>query len=1119
MKRCLFFIFAVVCILWGAKAQEFPKAILPGDYPDPSILRDGEDYYMTHSPFYYKPGFLIWHSRDLMNWEPVCRAIPEYEGSAMAPDLIKHNGRYYIYYPAGGTNWVSYADDIRGPWSKPIDLKVSGIDPGHVVDEEGNRYLYVDKGEMIRLTSDGTATVGEKRKVYDGWNYPNKWNVECMCLESPKLKYHNGYYYLISAEGGTAGPATSHMAVVARSKNIDGPWENSPYNPLVHTYSATDKWWSKGHATLIDDVHGNWWIVYHAYANGYHTLGRSTLIEPVEWTSDGWLRTKANGVSLSGNPELRMELSNDFSTDELGIQWTFWKEYAPQALKFADRTLWMKGKGKSPSDGRLLLTTATDKCYEIQVEINVQKAEEAGLLLYYNEEGYAGVVAEGKKFVVYSNKDKKVEMPNPFGKRFMVRILNRGNQLTICAGKDGKTWQTLAEGMDVSLLNHNNYGGFYALRPALYAGGKGTAGFSGFHYRNAIPEEKDMAAYLMVFHKDETHGLYMAISRDGYTFTALNEGEPVLAGDTIAYQRGIRDPHIYRGPDGAFYLAMTDLHVFAQRDGYRTTQWERGPEYLWGNNRGLVLMKSWDLIHWKRANIRFDKLSAGLSEVGCVWAPETTYDEQKGKLMIYYTMRFKNERNRLYYVYVNDDFNKIETTPQLLFEYPDENVSAIDGDITRVGDTYHLFYVAHEGAGGIKQAESDRANGDYRFNPRWYDFEPKACEAPNVWKRIGEDKWVLMYDVFSITPHNFGFTETSDFVHFKNLGRFNEGVMKTTNFNAPKHGAVIHLTKEEADRLETYWKENHRAYTRQASIQKNPVIEGEYADPEILYAEKTGKYYLYPTTDGIKNWGSTRFEAFSSSNLTDWKKEGTVLDLKNVNWAKRNAWAPCIIERKLKDGTYKYYYYYTAEKQIGVAVADDPVGPFVDSGKPLIGQELPKGIKRGQNIDPDLFVDPVSGKAYLYWGNAFLAVCELNDDFVSVKPNTTRILIADDAYYSEAPYVFYRNGYYYFLWSKNDTRSSDYEVRYVRTKSLSEAIDASESKVILCKKPEKGIFATGHCSVVNLPGTDEWRIVYHRFRFPDGITLGRDAGFHREVCMDKLEFDGEGNIISVLPSL
>lgn len=142
---------------------------------------------------------------------------------------------------------------------------------------------------------------------------------------------------------------------------------------------------------------------------------------------------------------------------------------------------------------------------------------------------------------------------------------------------------------------------------------KGSAGFSRFRYRNAVPQEKDMSAYLMVFHKDEDHGLHMAISPDGYTFTALNEGKPVIAGDTIAEQKGIRDPHIFRGPDGAFYLSMTDLHIYAQRDGYRDTEWERdGKEYGWGNNRGLVLMKSWDLIHWKRTNLRFDKLSAVL---------------------------------------------------------------------------------------------------------------------------------------------------------------------------------------------------------------------------------------------------------------------------------------------------------------------------------------------------------------------------------------------------------------------------------------------------------------------------------------------------------------------------
>ena len=716
MRKIVLLIGLILMASTSLVAQKFPKVILSGDYPDPSIMRDGKDYYMTHSPFYYMPGFLIWHSQDLMNWEPVCRVMPEYDGSAMAPDLLKYGDTFYIYYPAAGTNWVIWAKDIKGPWSKPVDLKVSGIDPGHIVDKQGNRYLYVDKGEVIRLTEDGLSTIGKKQKVYEGWLYPDKWDTECMCLESPKLNYHNGYYYLTSAQGGTAGPATSHMVVSARSKSIMGPWENSPYNPVVHTYSATDNWWSKGHGTLIDDVNGNWWIVYHAYAKGYHTLGRQTLIEPIEWTADGWYRTKSTATSIKPDKQIKhgIELSDDFNEANLGLQWTFWKEYVPKALTFDNGTLWMKAKGRTPADGRLLLTTAEDKNYETQVEINIGNGNTGGLVLFYNENAYAGVVSDGKKFIVYQNASKQLELPNELGKRFIAKIHNQGNNLRIMVSKDSKEWITLAENVDVSQMHHNNYHGFYALRIGLLSAGKGRAGFKQFRYKNAVPQEKDMSAYLMVFHKDETHGLYMAVSRDGYTFTAMNDGEPVIAGDTIAYQRGIRDPHIYRGPDGAFYLAMTDLHVFAKRDGYRETEWERDRNmYGWGNNYGLVLMKSWDLVNWKRANIRFDKLTAGLSEIGCAWAPEVTYDEKKGKLMIYYTMRFRNEANKLYYVYVNDDFDTIESLPQILFEYPNEGVSAIDGDITKVGDKYHLFYVAHDGPAGIKQAVSDRANGDY----------------------------------------------------------------------------------------------------------------------------------------------------------------------------------------------------------------------------------------------------------------------------------------------------------------------------------------------------------------------------------------------------------------------
>jgi len=146
------------------QSQTYPIAILRGDYPDPSILRDGGDYYMTHSPFVYTPGFLIWHSRDLVNWEPACRAMTKVVGSAMAPDLVKYEGKYYIYFPAAGKNWVIWADNIRGPWSEPVKLEVGDIDPGHAVGEDGRRYLFVSGGHRIGLTDDGLGRDGKTGK-------------------------------------------------------------------------------------------------------------------------------------------------------------------------------------------------------------------------------------------------------------------------------------------------------------------------------------------------------------------------------------------------------------------------------------------------------------------------------------------------------------------------------------------------------------------------------------------------------------------------------------------------------------------------------------------------------------------------------------------------------------------------------------------------------------------------------------------------------------------------------------------------------------------------------------------------------------------------------------------
>lgn len=466
-------------------AEQFPQAILPGDYPDPSIVRDGKDFYMTHSPFHYTPGFLIWHSTDLRNWAPICRALPEFDGSAMAPDLVIYKGRYYIYYPSDGTNWVTWADDIHGPWSKPVDLKISGIDPGHIADTQGNRYLYVNEGEIIRLTPDGLATLGEKKKVYEGWVYPEEWITEGMYLESPKLTYHNGYYYLTSAQGGTAGPATSHMVVSARSRNIDGPWENSPWNPIVHTYTNDDSWWSKGHGTIIDDSEGKWWIIYHAYPNDFHTLGRATLIEPVIWTDDGWFHTipKAEFPKTDKPVKDGMELSDNFTGKELGLQWTLWAENSNDAIAFNGNSIDIIGKGSNPADGRLLLVTPQHRAYTTETEITIGENSTSGLLLYYSDKAFAGICADNNNLFIYSSPSDIKTIPNTIGDHILIRLYNDNNTLSAAVSKDGKNWTDIATGIDVSTFHHNTFLGFYALRPALSVFGSATSRFHNFIYR------------------------------------------------------------------------------------------------------------------------------------------------------------------------------------------------------------------------------------------------------------------------------------------------------------------------------------------------------------------------------------------------------------------------------------------------------------------------------------------------------------------------------------------------------------------------------------------------------------------------------------------------------------
>lgn len=659
-----------------------------------------------------------------------------------------------------------------------------------------------------------------------------------------------------------------------------------------------------------------------------------------------------------------------------------------------------------------------------------------------------------------------------------------------------------------------------------------------------------------------------ALSPDGYNYRALNNNEPVISSDSISTTGGVRDPHLIRGSkEDGYYMVATDLYV---------------PEMGW-QNYAMILMHSDDLINWTSTVINIPETYPQFNDVYRVWAPQVIYDEEVDKYMVYFSMLQPESFDKIYFAYANEDFTALESAPKQLFYNPEEFATidgdiikkdgkfhlfyktegAAQGIAKAISDSLTRGYEIVpgnmdqteervEGSGIFKLHDSEEyilmydmyIARDYQFtkstdlenfeiidNDISMDFHPRhgsvlPIDAEEAQRLM--DKWA--------TPQ----TELI-------VGSDSDAV-KTKNMVIDQEAATIYLPLVPGSDLSSFDPEFNllpgaevtpkgardfsdgpieytisapgvpdQTFDVTAAVDHNPVLQGYYADPEIIYSEKHGKFFLYPTSDGYHAWSGTYFKTFSSTDLINWTDEGVILDLKeDVEWTSRNAWAPTMIEKEM-DGEYKYFYYFTAAQQIGVAVNDEPFGRFTDLGEPLISFKS-EGVRGGQEIDPDIFTDPVSGKDYLYWGNGYLAVVELGEDMTSFDRNSLTLMTPDETF-REGVEVFYRDGTYYFLWSENDTRSEDYRVRYATADSPLGPLNIPENNLILSKIPEEGIYGTGHNSVIRIPGKDEWYIVYHRFNRPDGITMGRSAGYHREVSIDKLEFNADGSIQPVTPSL
>lgn len=328
----------------------------------------------------------------------------------------------------------------------------------------------------------------------------------------------------------------------------------------------------------------------------------------------------------------------------------------------------------------------------------------------------------------------------------------------------------------------------------------------------------------------------------------------------------------------------------------------------------------------------------------------------------------------------------------------------------------------------------------------------------------------------------------------------------------PRSGSTVDLAENVTYTLRSRHGSTAK-WTMSAVEMRSPVIPGYYADPNI--AAFGNKYYIYATTDGFPGWGGQVFYVWSSENLVDWNRSAQpILTLNgtngNVPWANGNAWAPTIIER---DG--KYFLYFSGNnptydwKTIGVAVASSPDGPFVAEPKAMILNT--EKVNASQAIDPAAFLDKATGTYYLYWGNGRALYAELADDMISLKQDTIKA-VSGLTNFTEASFVVYREPFYHYTYSVGNTGDASYYVGYATAPHATGPW--TYRGVLLHEDPAIEVLATGSNSILNVPGTDDWYIAYHRFHIPGG------DGTHREITIDRLRFDKDTGIMkSVIPTL
>lgn len=510
---------------------KYTNPILEGFYPDPSICRVGNDYYLVTSTFAYFPGLPVFHSTDLVNWKQIGNAMDrntqfkigdvEVSRGLFAPSIRYYRGIFYITCTnvSAGGNFIITTKDPEGPWSDPIFTPaVSGIDPSLFFDDNGkvyitynsdppdNKSLYEGHRTIRIIEYDVTAkkTIGNNKIIVNGGTDLSKHPI---WIEAPHVYKINGWYYLMCAEGGTGD---QHSEVIFRSKNVDGPYVSYQNNPILTQRNLDparkNAITSTGHADLVETPDGKWYAVFlgcRPYEGDYYNTGRETFMAPVEW-KDGWpiinpdhqevqyqypvpfSSTKKVTNPFRGN----YTFNDDFKENQLNYRYLFLRNPENNLYKIQNGFLALPLKETTAAERKnpafIGFRQANLKGYAA-VTMSFKPAtdnEKAGLMIFQNEQHYYFLcksVKDNKPLVeLYksaSQKNAKEELIasselNSDG-FLSLKIQADNNKYHFYYAEENNKWVLLKDNVDAKFLSTKTAGGFVGCMYSMYATSNG----------------------------------------------------------------------------------------------------------------------------------------------------------------------------------------------------------------------------------------------------------------------------------------------------------------------------------------------------------------------------------------------------------------------------------------------------------------------------------------------------------------------------------------------------------------------------------------------------------------------------------------------------------------------